>query len=312
MKVTIAGAGAMGMRFALMLHRGGEKVTLIDGWKEHVRAIQEEGLKANWDGEDVTVKIPAYEMTDIPADLKTDLLILFTKSTQLDGMLKAVAPNLQTDTKVLCLLNGIGHERVIENYLPLKQLFIGNTMWTAGMEGPGRAKLFGSGSIHLGSLDKEQAEAAKEIAEVLNHSGLNASYSENILEMIYRKACLNGCMNSLCTILDGNMTEIGSCQSTISMVSHILDEFLAVARHEGVHLDKEELVFNITSCYNPNTIGKHYPSMHQDLIKNHRLTEIDYLNGAISRKGKQYGIATPYCDLITELIHAKEHLLDAQ
>ncbi|HCR3663406.1 TPA: 2-dehydropantoate 2-reductase, partial [Enterococcus faecalis] len=53
-------------------------------------------------------------------------------------------------------------------------------------------------------------------------------------------------------------------------------------------------------------------SMYQDLITNHRLTEIDYINGAIVRKGKVYGIATPYCQFLTELIHCKENLLHAK
>ena len=52
--------------------------------------------------------------------------------------------------------------------------------------------------------------------------------------------------------------------------------------------------------------------MYQDLIKNHRLTEIDYINGAVSRKGKKYGIATPYCHFLTELIHAKEDSLQVK
>ena len=53
----------------------------------------------------------------------------------------------------------------------------------------------------------------------------------------------------------------------------------------------------------------HYPSMHQDLIQNHRKTEIDYLNGYVSRKGKEYGINTPYCDTVTIIIHGRENML---
>ncbi len=49
--------------------------------------------------------------------------------------------------------------------------------------------------------------------------------------------------------------------------------------------------------------------MHQDLIQNHRPTEIDYINGAVAKKGDVLGIATPYCHMITDLIHAKEHVL---
>ena len=53
----------------------------------------------------------------------------------------------------------------------------------------------------------------------------------------------------------------------------------------------------------------HYPSMHQDLIQNHRKTEIDYLNGYVSKKGKEYGLSTPYCDAVTIIIHGRENML---
>lgn len=33
MKIAIAGAGAMGSRFGLMLKQGGNDVLLIDGWR---------------------------------------------------------------------------------------------------------------------------------------------------------------------------------------------------------------------------------------------------------------------------------------
>lgn len=58
MKIAIAGAGAMGSRFALMLHQGGNDVTMIDGWPEHVRQIEENGLKANFNGKEVTAHMP--------------------------------------------------------------------------------------------------------------------------------------------------------------------------------------------------------------------------------------------------------------
>ena len=45
MKITIAGAGAMGSRFGLMLHQAGHEVLLVDGWKDHVDAIQKRGSR---------------------------------------------------------------------------------------------------------------------------------------------------------------------------------------------------------------------------------------------------------------------------
>ena len=55
-----------------------------------------------------------------------------------------------------------------------------------------------------------------------------------------------------------------------------------------------------------------YPSMYQDLIKDNRTTEIDYINGAVSKLGKENHIATPVNDFVTNLVHAKENQRGAQ
>lgn len=312
MKITIAGAGAMGSRFGLMLHKGGNEVTLVDGWPAHVNQIKEHGLQANFNGEELTVQLPVELQSGIHSEEKTDLIILFTKAMQLDKMLQDIQPLIGEHTNVLCLLNGIGHEDIVEKYVPMENIFIGNTMWTAGLEGPGKVKLFGNGSVELQNLGKNQEQAAIDLASVLSDSGLNAKYSDNIHYSIYRKACVNGTMNGLCTILDTNMAGLGETRPAHDMVVTIVNEFAAVAAHEGVMLDIPEVIEHVEECFNPETIGMHYPSMYQDLITNHRLTEIDYINGAISRKGKKYNIPTPYCDFLTQLIHSKEEILKAK
>ena len=312
MKIIIAGAGAMGSRFGLMLHQASHEVILVDGWQEHIDKIRENGLQADFNGTEMTVKIPVYHQKEVSAiDFSADLIILFTKAMQLDGMMQSLQNLISSDTEVLCLLNGIGHEDVIKKYVPLRNIYLGNTMWTAGLEGPGRAKLFGNGSIDLQNLGDGQQDSATEIIEVLNQGGLNASYSDNIVSSIYRKACVNGTMNGLCTILDSNMASFGETGVADQIVSNIVAEFVAVAAVEGAKLDTDAVLAKIKTCYNRETIGLHHPSMYQDLIVNDRLTEIDYINGAIVRKGKEYGIATPYCQFLTQLVHAKEQILGA-
>ncbi|MBO1117472.1 2-dehydropantoate 2-reductase [Enterococcus hirae] len=312
MKIAIAGAGAMGSRFGLMLQQGGNEVILIDGWKDHVQAIKEHGLQANFNGEDIVAKIPVVLQSEINETEKVDLIILFTKAMQLEKMLEDLRPMIKEDTEVLCLLNGIGHEDIIEKFVPMENIYIGNTMWTAGLEGPGQVKLFGSGSVELQNLGDGKEAAAKKLADKLSESGLNAHFSDNIHYSIYRKACVNGTMNGLCTILDVNMAELGKTSTAHKMVATIVNEFAKVAAVEKIELDVPEVIAHCESCFDPETIGLHYPSMYQDLIKNHRLTEIDYINGAISRKGKKYGVATPYCDFLTELVHAKEDSLNVK
>ncbi|HCM90795.1 MULTISPECIES: 2-dehydropantoate 2-reductase [Vagococcus] len=313
MNIIIAGAGAMGSRFGLMLHQAKNNVILVDGWQEHIDCINQEGLKANFNGEEIVEKIPVYHQNEVSnIEFSADLVILFTKAMQLDNMLQEIKSMIGQNTKVLCLLNGIGHEDVIKKYVPLSNIILGNTMWTAGLEGPGKAKLFGNGSIDLQNLGEDGKGAAEEVIACLNEAKLNAKYSDNILSSIYKKACVNGTMNGLCTILDSNMAGFGETNVADDIVKSIVAEFAAVAAVEKAELNIDEVLTQIKSCYNRETIGLHHPSMYQDLIINNRLTEIDYINGAIVRKGKQYNIETPYCLFLTQLIHAKEQILGAK
>lgn len=313
MKITIAGAGAMGSRFGLMLSNAGNEVVLVDAWKDHVDAINANGLVANYNGEEVVKHLPAFLQGEVDPSLSTDLIILFTKAMGLEEMLISLKEIIHEDTKVLCLLNGIGHEEVIEQFVKRENIFIGNTMWTAGMEGPGKVKLFGNGSIALKNLVEGQEEAGHEIVKVLSDANLNAEFSENILFAIYKKACVNGTMNSLCTLLSSNMADFGDTICAHDIVTKIVEEFAAVAHAENIQLPVAEIVEYIeVNCYNRETIGLHHPSMYQDLIVNNRLTEIDYINGVIAKKGAKYGIQTPYCSFLTQLVHCKEQILKAK
>ena len=90
---------------------------------------------------------------------------------QLAGMLEALEHFLNKNTKVLCLLNGIGHEDIIKKYVPYENILLGNTMWTAGLEGPGKVKLFGNGSIDLQNLGAQSEQAVEAVIKVLNNAG---------------------------------------------------------------------------------------------------------------------------------------------
>ncbi|WP_042259864.1 2-dehydropantoate 2-reductase N-terminal domain-containing protein, partial [Clostridium perfringens] len=131
MKIAIVGAGAMGSRYGYMLHEAGNEVMLIDGWKDHVDTINKEGLTVEENGEIKKVKIPAM----LPQDAKEipELIILFTKSMGLEPMLESIKGILGKNTKVLCLLNGLGHNETVAKYVDSKNILMGVTLWTAGL-----------------------------------------------------------------------------------------------------------------------------------------------------------------------------------
>ena len=313
MKIAIAGAGAMGSRIGLMLHQSGNEVVLIDRWPAHIEAIRTNGLIADFNGKEVVAKLPIYSPEEIIESNKhVDLIVALTKANQLDDMFRSIHSIITENTYVLCLLNGLGHEDVLEKYVPKKNILFGITMWTAGLAGPGKVTLLGDGEIELENLEPEGEAFTKKVVEVFQEAKLNPIYSHNVRYSIWRKACVNGTLNGLCTILDCNIAELGAQKAAEGMVRTIVSEFASIAAKEGITLDQEEVYQHIASTYDPDNIGLHYPSMYQDLIKNHRLTEIDYINGAVWRKGQKYDIATPYCAFLTQLVHAKEGILGAE
>ncbi len=305
MLIYIAGSGAMGCRFGYQLHKAGQEVILLDKWEDHIKKITEDGLNIKGDVEDVA-KMEIMKPTE--AKKEADLIILFTKAMQLKSMLNDIKPIIGDKTKVLCLLNGLGHKDVIKEFIPEKNIIMGVTVWIAGLEGPGVAILKGTGAVDLQSLDFENGfEDTKEIVDIMNQADLNVTYDEDVVPSIWRKACVNGTMNSTCALLDCNIKEFFGSESGQTIVKEIISEFVTVGKASGVKLNEKEIVDYVfdTSV----KAGHHYPSMHQDLIQNKRLTEIDYINGAVARKGKELGIDTPYCELITDFIHAKEEIL---
>ncbi|MGY3723824.1 2-dehydropantoate 2-reductase [Granulicatella balaenopterae] len=304
MVTYIAGSGAIGCRFGYSLAKNGKDVVLLDNWDVHIKAIQENGLKIVGDVED-TIQIPIMYPTE--ATREADLIILFTKSMQLENMLQEITHLIGEGTKVMCLLNGLGHEDIIRKYVPEKNIIIGVTIWTAGLAGPGTAILKGKGSVNIQSLDESGVEKAKEIVQLLNESGLNATYDENVFPSIWRKACVNGASNATCALLDCTVGEFFGSENGFNIARAITHEFVQVGLASGIALDEAEIMAYVEEA--SIKAAHHYPSMHQDLVKNHRPTEVDYINGVIARKGPQLGIKTPYCQMITDLVHAKEAVL---
>lgn len=304
MRIYIAGSGAMGCRFGYQLYRSGNDVTLLDNWQEHIEAIQRHGLHITGD-EDTYV--PMRIMRPAQASGSADLIILFTKAMQLENMLRDIQHLIGEHTQVLCLLNGLGHEDVIRKFVPDDHIIMGVTVWTAELKAPGVVFLQSQGTVNVQSLAAQYTDRVRNIITVMNDAHLNVTYDEHVLATIWRKACVNGTMNATCALTNSTVGEFFASEPGLRIVRTIIHEFIMVGKAEGVPLDETAIVDYVLKT--ANVVAHHYPSMHQDLLHHHRATEIDFINGAIARKGIQYGIATPYCQMITDLIHAKEHIL---
>ena len=304
MKIAIAGSGALGCGFGYMMQKGGNDVTLLDFWEDHINAIRKSGLSITVNGKEENSTIPVGK----PAEIKDtfDVVFIFTKSMGLRHMLEQIKHVLTNETRVVCLLNGLGHDNTISEYIPKKNIIMGTTVWTGGIDAPGKTHFMGEGPVEVQNSDASEEQGTRKIVKMMAECGLNGVYSQDVHFTTWRKAFVNGTMNALCSLLDCDIKQLFETSQTDALVTGIVKEFSRVAETEGVQLDVGETVAYLKAV--AAKVGGHYPSMHQDL-KNKRPTEIDFLNGVVAKKSEELGVEAPYSNQITQLIHAKEDIL---
>jgi len=307
-RIGIAGAGAMGGRIGVSIKEADYDVTLIDNWEAHVKRINTDGMDIKTETDNYSVNIPAVLTKDVSTEF--DLIIILTKAMHSEAMLQQLqeAGCIHQNTAIMSMMNGLGHEERLSQIVPLSQIYLAVTMWTAGLRGPGQLLLEGEGSIYLQSADGETDDHTHAILQILNDANLNAQISNNVFEAIWSKATLNSVLNPLCTILNKTIYEFGNHPDSAEMVMPIIEEIVAVAKAKGIHLDSHALLKKVEAAYPKEAQGLHYPSMHQDYT-NGRLTEIDYLNGQIAAYGKTFNIPTPINAMLTHLVHQLESKL---
>ena len=304
MKIAIAGSGALGSGFGAMLYRQGYDVTLIDGWEPQAKAVIQEGLHIDINGKNHHLNMTMYQHNDIPQDAQFDVIFLFTKAMQLQDMLEHIKAHIHDNTIMVCTMNGLKHERLIQHYVDESRIVRGVTTWTAGLESPGHTHLMGAGPVEIGALVPKGQANVDVVYELLDQSGLNPYKSEQLQQSIWKKICVNGTANALCTILECRLSNLNESDYAKQLIYKITQEIVQVATVDGVHLNGDE-VYNYLIDLNEK-VGPHYPSMYQDLINNNRLTEIDYINGAVAQLGKEHHIDAPVNQFVANMVHAKE------
>ena len=56
-------------------------------------------------------------------------------------------------------MNGLKHERLIQQYVSIDRIVRGVTTWTAGIDQPGHTHLMGQGPVEIGCLVPEEKKA---------------------------------------------------------------------------------------------------------------------------------------------------------
>jgi 2-dehydropantoate 2-reductase len=207
------------------------------------------------------------------------------------------------DGAVCSVQNGVGNEELIADHV---QRVIRGTTFPAGhLVEPGHVEQDTGGQTWIGPFEPKPAamDEVERLAEALSEGGMETVAMPDSRGAQWTKLIFNAASNPV-----GALTGLPhgwACEreDIRKLVRGLVAEGRAVADTLGVTLDSDpdELIDHATKV-----AYDHKASMLQD-VEARRPTEVDFLNGGISRFGREQGIETPLNDALWALVKGLEY-----
>lgn len=286
LRVAVMGAGGIGSYYGGMLARAGEDVTFI-ARGAHLDALHNEGLTVLRELERFTVH--PVQATQQPATVEpVDLVLLTTKTYDLDAALEAMQPLLRPQTLVLPLLNGVDIPERIAKRIPARQVFAGLTYVPANRPRPGVVHQPGrERRLIFGEPDGPATERCARVLAMLNGAGIRAEVSDEMPAETWRKFMLVAANGGVCGVTGSPIGMVMADRDTRSLYRDCCREVQAVAAACGVELERRAV--DATMAHADSTPMDMKPSMLQDLEQGRPL-ELEALNGTVVRLGRAHGV----------------------
>ena len=318
-RIGIVGAGAIGGNVGGMLAHAGFDVTLVDQWPEHVVAIKENGLIVERRGEELLTHPVALHIHELQFEtVPFDWVFVAVKARDTEWSTMLMMPYLAEGGTVVDFQNGINDERVAAIAGAERTMGAVITIG-AGCYEPGKVVRTDSNPVgfKVGELDGSDSERAHELASIMNHVE-NTEVTTDLIGERWSKLIINNMNNAIAGLTGLGAAEVRTTSEPRRVSIHLGAETAQVAQAFGHSLQPvmgvtaDSLIDAINGRNVEETetaimesgryVAGGRPSFGQDVLKG-RSTEIDDLNGYVSRKGREAGISTPFNDRIVEIVH---------
>jgi 2-dehydropantoate 2-reductase len=309
MKIAIFGAGSIGCYVGGFLASKDPSVMLF-GRDRLAKIIDAHGLTLTQSASDpVHVSNVKYE-TKLSKLKPVDIIILTVKSQDTETACRQLSKYISKDAVIVSLQNGVSNVEQIKSVLTSQTVY--------GAMVPYNVMNMGEGRFHRGTggdLVLEKGKEADFLVGKLQDAGLDAVSTADIKGVQWSKLLIN--LNNALNLLSDEplVAELGQ-RAYRGIWSDMIEEGLRVVYKAGIKpavmsgpdpIKLRKLIRLPNFIYKPivkritHIDPEARSSMWEDL-RYGRSPEIDYLQGEISRLGKQYNIETPVNDRIIELV----------
>lgn len=298
-RVAVVGAGAVGGYFGGLLARAGAPVVMI-GRPAFVETVKKNGLFLDTLQFQEHVRLEAS--TEMAAVDGAQVVLFSVKTTDNAATARAIAPLVSTDALVLSMQNGVDNVEQIRAAARIEAL-PSVVYVAASVPQPGTVKHVGRGDLVVGPKNAK----TERIAALFSRASIPCRISENIEGELWTKLVWNCALNPVSALGRAKYGQIAGSGDAWKVVETAVYEVLAVARAANIHPPgledpKAALAGALTIA---TQMADALSSTAQDMNRGKR-TEIDSLNGYVSRRGAELGVRTPVNQALYALVKLAE------
>ncbi len=318
MDLTIVGAGAIGGLIGGHLARAGHNILLIDREREHIEAIQRDGLEISG-APPFTVRVPACLPHEAREPIGT--LILAVKTLHTREALAPVVPLLAPDGVVVSMQNGleeakiaamVGADRTLGAFLTFGGYY----------DRPGRIVYSGPGSLRVGEIDGRTTPRAQHLARALSDFH-PCEATDNIQGYLWGKLILGTIYFATATVdadvvdlltqadarqaLEALATEACDVAAALEIRVEPVDGFDPMAVRLGPPRDARaaDAAWAAQIAYWTRGLA-HRTGVWRDLAVRHRKTEAEPILGALTEAADRTGRPVPRVRALVRIIRDLE------
>src|SRR6266853_3525227 len=298
-RIAVVGAGAVGGYFGGMFARAGAPTVFI-GRKHFADSVTPGGLVLDKSDGQERIKIDAT--VDMSAIRDCSLILFCVKASDTSATARQMAALVRPDATVVCLQNGVDNADQV--LAAANVAAVPAAVYVAvSVPESGSVKHLARGDLIIGPT----SERTTHLADLFGRAGIPCRISDNIEGELWLKLLRNCALNAISALGHARYGQIAQSDEAQKLMEQIVDEVLAVARAAGVVLpgvhDRQSGMAAAMEL--ATQMADAFSSTAQDLNR-HQPTEIDALNGYISRRGAELGIPVPVNHALFTLVKLAE------
>tara|TARA_Y100000590_G_C15720745_1_gene1013460 strand:- start:1159 stop:2193 length:1035 start_codon:yes stop_codon:yes gene_type:complete len=313
-KICVLGGGAIGSCVAASLTDAGLDIVLVDQWADHINKIRLDGLIVTTKEGETNTKVTAHHMSDLARlQPQFDFIFMAVKAYDTQWVSKFASVYLKEGGVFVGLQNAyndnlnadmVGKENVIGAVVELScEIF-----------NPGfvQRNTIPSGTwFAFGELDGKITSRLKEVQGIMLNVG-KCDLTDNIYGAKWTKLIANSmtCPFSSLNLKNWEAVKLpGMFEFSVGVgresfkvgqaLGYMIEPLFGLTNEEigNAGENAAELVMKkMVKDVGPNA----RTHAAQDHVKGRR-SEIEFINGRVSKEGKKLGIPTPYNDAVTEI-----------